>query len=189
MSGLCPFLSSAMPRSDCGQRSGMAGFSLIEAMIVMTLCALVIMLGMPTFSGVLASFRVRSVAEGMLAAIETVRTEAVKRNATVSFLLTAEDGGGWSILLVSDGSTLQSNPASAGGTVNVQPDSGNTLTFNNLGQRTVPVGAVATFSLTNPDAGPCQPTGNVRCLSLRVQPSGEVRLCDPQRSAPDPQAC
>lgn len=165
------------------------GFSLIEAMIAVSLLALLIMAGMPTFSGIVADMRVRSAAEGMLAALQSARSEALRRNQSVSFRLDAEDGGGWSVLLVSDGSTLQSKPASEGGSVNVQADIDTTITFNNLGQRTAPAGGVLTFSLTLPDIGDCQPTGSIRCLSLTVQTSGEVRMCDPRRTAPDPQAC
>lgn len=165
------------------------GFSLIEVMVALALVVLAMLLGLPAFTSTLASMRVRAVAEGMLAGIQTARTEAVRRNQQVAFRLDAETGGGWSVLLVNDGSTLQAKPASEGGSVNVQADLDTTLNFNNLGQRTAPVGGVLTFSLTNPGGGDCQPSGSIRCLSLLVQPSGEVRLCDPQRAAPDPQAC
>jgi type IV fimbrial biogenesis protein FimT len=158
-------------------------------MIAMALMMLIILVGLPAFSGMLASMRVRAVAESLLTGVQTARTEAVRRNQPISFQLDAEDGGGWSVLLVADGSTLQSKPASEGGTVNVISDLGATLTFNNLGQRTVPAGGLLTFSLANPDVAPCQPAGNIRCLSVTVEPGGQVRLCDPQRAAPDPQAC
>lgn len=180
-----PFITvlQTSPRQD--RRSG---FSLIEVMIALALVVLVLMLGLPALSSALASLRVRAVAEGILAGLQIARTEAVRRNQPVSFRLDSETGGGWSVLLVSDGSVLQAKPSSEGGSINVQADLGTTLTFNNLGQRTTPAGGVLSFSLTNP-VGDCQPSGSIRCLSLLVQPSGEVRLCDPQRTAPDPQAC
>lgn len=166
----------------------MAGMTLVELMIAMALVVLVLLLGMPSFSGMLASLRLRSVAEGMLGGIQMARTEAARRNQSVNFRLDAQDGGGWSVALA-DGSTLQSKSASEGGSVNVQSDLGTTLTFNNLGQRTVPAGGALTFSLTNPDAGDCQPSGPIRCLNITVQAAGQARLCDPRRTAPDPQAC
>lgn len=165
------------------------GFSLIELIIAVALLALVLVLGIPTFSGVLASMRVRSVAEGMLGGIQMARTEAMRRNQPVTFSLDSEDGGGWSVRLVSDATVLQTKSAGEGGAVVAQSDLGHTLTFNNLGQRIVPAGGALSFSLSNPDVAPCQPSGNVRCLTIVVQPSGQVRLCDPQRAAPDPQAC
>lgn len=177
-------------RATRPERGGRAcGFTIIEVMIAMALMMLIILVGMPSFSGILASMRVRAVGESLLSGIQMARTEAVRRNQPVSFNLDAEDGGGWSVILVADGSTLQSKPASEGGTVNVISDLGSTLTFNNLGRRTVPGGGTLTFSLTNSDVAPCQPAGNVRCLSVTVEAGGQVRLCDPRRSAPDPQAC
>lgn len=178
-----------LPAACTGLRAQARGFTLIEAMIALALVLVAMLIGLPAFTSTLAGIRVRAVAEGMLAGIQMARSEAVRRNQQVSFRLDAESGGAWSVRLVSDDSTLQSKPASEGGTVNVQADLDTTLTFNNLGQRTAPVGGALTFSLTNPSVGDCQPSGSVRCLSLLVQPGGEVRLCDPQRTAPDPQAC
>jgi type IV fimbrial biogenesis protein FimT len=172
-----------------GRKAGLRGFTLVELVIVIALLGLVLVLGMPSFTGVLASMRVRSVAEGMLGGIQTARTEAMRRNQQVSFNLDSEDGGGWSVVLDADASVLQLKSAGEGGTVLVQSDLGAALTFNNLGQRTVPAGGAVTYFLSNPDVAPCQPSGVVRCLSIIVQPSGQVRLCDPQRAAPDPQAC
>lgn len=117
------------------------------------------------------------------------RTEATRRNQQVRFQLDSEDGGGWSVVLVTDDSILQAKSAGEGGTVLVQSDMGAALTFNNLGQRIAPLGGPLTYFFSNPDVGACQPGGNIRCLSIIVQSSGQVRLCDPQRATPDPQAC
>lgn len=184
-----PFLSRVFFCTAPARRSKERGFSLVELIIAVALMVLIVLVGLPAFSGILSGFRVRAVAEGMLAGVQMARTEALRRNQAISFVLTAEDGGGWDVRLVSDGSTLQTKPASEGGKVNVQADLDTTITFNNLGQRTAPAGGALTFSLTMPDVGSCQPVGNIRCLSVVVQASGEVRLCDPQRLAPDPQAC
>lgn len=174
-------------RQGAGRKVG--GFSMIEVMMTMVLILLIIMVGMPTFSGILASMRVRSVAEGMLSGIQMARTEAVRRNQPVSFQLDSETGGGWSVVLTADGSALQTKPASEGGAIIVQGDLDTTLTFNNLGQRTAPAGGVLTFTFANPDVDGCQPSGSIRCLSITVQAGGQARLCDPARTSPDPQAC
>lgn len=165
------------------------GFTIVELMTALVLLSLILVVGMPTFSGVLASMRVRSVAEGMLGGIQMARTEATRRNQPVRFQLDSEDGGGWSVVLVTDDSILQAKSAGEGGTVLVQSDMGAALTFNNLGRRVAPLGGPLTYFLSNPDVGACQPGGSIRCLSIIVQSSGQVRLCDPQRATPDPQAC
>jgi type IV fimbrial biogenesis protein FimT len=184
-----PLLLLSNARLRQGRRLRGAGFSLIEVLVVIGLLLLIILVGLPAFTGVLASMRVRAVAESLLSGVQMARTEAVRRNQPASFRLDAEEGGGWSVLLVADGSTLQAKPASEGGSVNVQGDLDSSLTFNNLGQRTAPAGGVLTFSFTNPGVGDCQPVGNIRCLSVTVEPGGQARLCDPRRTAPDPQAC
>lgn len=184
-----PLLPLANRRPRRAGRGRGAGFSLIELMVATGLLLLIILVGLPTFSGIMASMRVRAVAESLLAGVQTARTEALRRNQSTSFRLDAEEGGGWSVLLVADGGVLETKPAGEGGSVQVQADRDSTLIFNNLGQRTAPAGGVLTFSFSNPGVDECQPAGSVRCLAVTVDAGGQTRLCDPQRTAPDPQAC
>lgn len=184
---LLPLPMHGRPRRGRPGRSG--GFSLIEVLVAIGLALLLILVGLPTFTGIMASMRVRAVAESLLAGVQTARTEALRRNQPTNFRLDAEEGGGWSVLLVADGSVLQAKPAGENRSVHVQADRDSMLTFNNLGQRTVPTGGVLTFSFSNPAVDECQPAGSVRCLAVTVDAGGQTRLCDPQRTAPDPQAC
>jgi type IV fimbrial biogenesis protein FimT len=171
-----------------GRKGGAGGFTLIELMIVVVLMTFIILWGLPTLSGVIANLRLRAVAEGVVGAAQTARSEAARRNQSVTFQIDVQQGGGWSIMLA-DNTVLQSKAASEGGSVLVQPDLANAVTFNNLGRRTLPAGGVMTFLFSNPAAGDCQPAGDIRCLSMTIQPGGQIKLCDPLRVAPDPQAC
>lgn len=174
------------------KRRCQAGVTVIELAIAIAILAVLLTVGMPSFMGYMANQRVRSVAEGFVGALQTARIEAAKRNQLVSFRLDASTGGAWSVVLA-EGTVLQTKGAAEGGNVvvDIVPAGGNTITFNSLGQRTVPlpgVGLVA-LAVTNPGAGNCQPSGEVRCLSITIQPGGQVRMCDPQRPSGDPQAC
>lgn len=168
------------------------GLSLIEVMIAVAIVGLLLVIGLPDFFAFMAGLRVRTVAEGLVGAVQQARVEATKRNQSVSFRLDSVDGGGWSVILA-DGTVLQSRDAQEGGSVQVQfvPGGTDTITFNNLGQRTAPAAAAGllTLSVTNPAGGACQPAGAIRCLSITIPAGGQVRMCDPQRSAGDPQAC
>jgi hypothetical protein len=92
-----------------------------------------------------------------------------------------------------DESVLQTFSAEEGSgiVVLVDPAGTDVVSFNALGQRTMPApetGSI-TFSITNPVAGACQPSGGVRCLNIVIDAGGRSLMCDPQRSAGDPQAC
>ncbi len=168
------------------------GVTLIEIALALVIVSLLIVVGMPSFMNYMAGFKVRSVSEGLIGAVQLARIESAKRNQPVRFVLDDATGGGWSVLAADD-TVLQTRGAAEGGNVlvTVTPGGATTLTFNNLGQRTVPDAAsgAVTLAVTNPTAGGCQPSGGVRCLSIVIEPGGQSRMCDPQRPNGDPQAC
>jgi type IV fimbrial biogenesis protein FimT len=67
------------------------GFTLIELMFGIALLALLLALGMPTFTTMLNNARLRGAGESILAGLQAARTEALRRNLTVEFMLTAND--------------------------------------------------------------------------------------------------
>ncbi|MBU0752074.1 MAG: GspH/FimT family pseudopilin [Gammaproteobacteria bacterium] len=68
-----------------------AGFSLIELLIAMAIMAALLSMGIPAFSGMLNNSKLRASAESFLAGVQLARTEAVRRNANVDFVLTDDD--------------------------------------------------------------------------------------------------
>jgi type IV fimbrial biogenesis protein FimT len=77
------------------------------------------------------------------------------------------------------------------GSRNAQVNAGlSSVTFNSLGRVTpVPAGNIA-INVSNPSAGTCEADGGtVRCLRIVVSPAGQVRMCDPNTTSPDPRAC
>ena len=139
----------------------------------------------------------------------------MQRNTGIQFELTSVAGGGtaadWKISCVDpiddldgdgvadcpgegmDPEVIQSRSATEG-TLNAFVTSAqNTFVFNGVG-RLIPVPLAAIeINISNPVGGECA-TGDdkakpMRCLRVIVSTGGQVRLCDPLRAAPDPQAC
>lgn len=68
------------------------GFTLIEMMIVITLAAILLGLGLPSFKSFVAGQRVKTSASDFASAAVYTRSEAIKRNAEVGMVAAA---GGW----------------------------------------------------------------------------------------------
>ncbi|WP_372778456.1 GspH/FimT family pseudopilin [Litorivivens sp.] len=84
------------------------GFTLMEMLVTLAVVAIVASLAVPSFQNMIATQRVRSAANDLVASLNFARSEAVKRNATVTMTPAA---GGWS-----DGWTV----ASGGNNLRVQ---------------------------------------------------------------------
>lgn len=162
------------------------GVSLIELAIGLAVMGVLIALALPSFRTWMQNSQIRTASETLLAGVQLARGEAVKRNTQVTLTLNGND---WTI--TSGGVTLQSRSNSEG-TRNavITPDPAGTtaVTFNGLGQNVA--ANTIQLNVTNPTGGACQGSGGVmRCLRVVIQPAGQVRLCDPQRPATDPQGC
>jgi type IV fimbrial biogenesis protein FimT len=67
---------------------GHRGFTLIEVMVALTIVALMVMLGLPSMSAYYQNAKLGSAAQTYAAGLQVARTEAIRRNAPVEFLLT-----------------------------------------------------------------------------------------------------
>ena len=67
------------------------GFSLIELIIAVAIMGILLSLAAPTFSAYLRNIKLRSAAEVFLAGVQLARSEAIRMNTPVEFLLTAND--------------------------------------------------------------------------------------------------
>lgn len=91
------------------------GFTLIELMITVAVLAIVMAIAIPSFTGLINSSRLTTQANDVVAALQMARSEAVRRNARVSFCGSANGAtcvaaGNWSQWLVvadSDGSIIR----------------------------------------------------------------------------------
>ncbi|MGH8681479.1 MAG: GspH/FimT family pseudopilin [Burkholderiales bacterium] len=186
------------------------GFTLIELMIGIVLFALVLMLALPGFTTMLQNSKLRNAGESILAGLQTARAEALKRNQTVEFILTADPpdtnfaafttnaiGPGWAARVLDvasvpidfvdahsglEGSGV-ADPAAlyARITASNLPATG-TIRFDPLGRTNV--AGVTAFDVKPAAAGACKADGgDMRCLQVIVTPGGRVRMCDPSVDA------
>ena len=190
-------------------RPAQIGFSLIELSIAITIIAILIMLGMPSFSEYMANARLGAAAQSFYTGLNVARSEAIRRNGTVEFAMTntplapgienalAPDvtGKNWvvrvrpSALAAYDSPPINSKTALEGGGATPSVAINATMaivTFDGLGTAT---SGADTISIDNPPAGLCAPAGPVRCWDVRVGAAGQVQLCDRAAPAGDSRAC
>lgn len=190
-------------------RRAQAGFSLIELAIAITIIAILIMLGMPSFGEYMANARLGAAARSFYTGLNIARSEAIRRNSTVEFAMTNTPlapgiantlvpditGKNWvvrarpSALAPYGSPPIDSKTALEGSSLVpsiVVNATTSIVTFDGLGTAT---SGADTISIDNPPAGLCAPAGPVRCWDVRVGAGGQVQLCD--RAAPmgDSRAC
>lgn len=95
------------------RKSREAGFSLVELMVTVTVLALLMGIGIPTFRDVSLGSRLSAAANDLLASIQLARSEAIKRNLTVTVCASSDGAtcaasGGWQQgwIIVDSGATL-----------------------------------------------------------------------------------
>jgi len=101
------------------------GFSLIELMVVLVVLAVLASLAIPSFTGLIRASRLSAQANDFYAALSLARSEAVKRNSSVSVCASSDGAAcaaswssGWLVRLGTNGTVLQVYPAlSAGNTL------------------------------------------------------------------------
>lgn len=185
------------------------GVSLIEMMIAITIAALLMMLGVPSFNLWMQNTQTRTDAESILNGLQLARAEAVKRNTTARFVLCGAASSSWEILAASaaapqptaslacgagsnaqtDEERVQERSAQEGSSnaqIQVTPNGATTVTFNSIGR--VAANLDASAAITRVDVS--NPNGD-RPLRITVSTGGSLRMCDPspQLQPGDPRAC
>lgn len=100
---------------NCGRGANPRGFTLIELMVAIFILAVLLGIGVPSFRDSAVGSRVSSYANDLVASVQLARSEAIKRNATVTVCASSdgancEDDGGWEvgwIVAAADGTVLQ----------------------------------------------------------------------------------
>lgn len=138
------------------------GFTLLELMVVLAITVILALIAAPAMSSLIASQRLRAMASDLYLALEKTRSEAVKRNASVT--LAYRSGGwtsGWQILDPADPTTnpaLEVWPASGSAMVTTSPGSLAQVVFNPNGR----LSARSSISFVFSNSA----TTDVRCVSV-----------------------
>lgn len=181
--------------------SRMRGISLIESMITIAILGILVALAMPMVGDWLMNARLRNAAESIQNGLQMARTEAVRCNVPVEFVLDAAYDSSWTIrfayaalptpcrnaIPAAQWPTVQSRPAEEGSrnaVVVPTPANATTVTFDGLGRR-VAANADASAVLTRVcvDLQPATlAASRTRDLELNIEAGGGVRMCDPKVS-------
>jgi type IV fimbrial biogenesis protein FimT len=182
------------------------GFNIIEIMVTLTVLAVLITLGAPSFAEWLQSQRIRASAEAIVNGMQVARGEAIRRNLPVKLVLDPPSAGWWvceSTIDPCDSTTLPADivqaksgqESSGNAIVKPTPDGAIAVTFSPLGS--VVDNLDRSDRLTQVDVNYPLPAvcsadgGSMRCLRVVVTAGGSIRMCDPTPgiAAPDPRAC
>lgn len=125
-------------------KNRISGFTLIEMMVTLAVLAILVTVAIPNYQAFVLNSRMTAQANDFLASLQLARSEAIKRNASVT--MSAKGDGwedGWQITDAGD-NVLRDFPALKGDS----SLSGEvaTITFRSNGQA-----ATTTFNLCNPD--------------------------------------
>jgi type IV fimbrial biogenesis protein FimT len=166
--------------------------SLVELMIGLAVLALLMMAGLPSYSVWMQNTRIRAAAESMVNGLQLARSEAVRRNVNVEFVL--GPGSSWTVRVPMPLETIQSRSSDQGSAnvaVEVTPGAAGTITFNSLGRVAPNADAspsIAQLDLDVPTS--VMPAELSRELRVTVNAGGQIRMCDPTVAAPtDPRFC
>lgn len=99
------------------------GFTLIEAMVVVAIIAILLALAGPSFTPLIERWRVRSAAEDLTATLYLARSEGIKRGGGITIDATGGWGQGWKVTNTQGGATTDLQVSAAPNKVTVTQSS------------------------------------------------------------------
>ena len=126
------------------------GFTLIEMMVTVTIIAVMLGLGVPSFRNFIASQKAKSASHDLMTAMVIARSEAIKRNAVVTLAPVTADTwvSGWTVSAAPSATTVHQQQALSGVTISLAPS---TVVFQANGRTT----ATSRFQVTGTTTSKC----------------------------------
>lgn len=163
------------------------GFSLIELLVALGVFAILLLVAMPGYTAWIQNTKIRNAAESMLSGLQFARSEALRRNTNVEFVIGADTD--WTVAVAAPPETVQTRPSAQGSqgvTVVKIPAAATRVTFNSLGRIVANADGSASFTQLDFDMA----ASERRELRLMLGTGGRVRMCDPAvTDADDPRYC
>ncbi|HZN86573.1 MAG TPA: GspH/FimT family pseudopilin [Burkholderiales bacterium] len=145
-----------------------AGFTLPELLIVMTVLAILVAAGLPSFGEFVRNQRLKTASFDLFSTLVVARSEAINRNASVTLapVVAGNWSGGWTVT-AAGGTVIRSQEAIPDITI-AGPDN---LVYSGSGRLS---GAVAQFSLTASGSNVVN-----RCISIDLsgRPVSKAAAC------------
>ena len=166
--------------------SSARGFTILELMVALTIAALLLTVGLPSFTTFLRNSEIRSTAESISNGLRVARTEATRLNKPVSFTLVGGSDPGWAINEFNPATATLVQPpiqqyakleAGKSSKAVTTPANAVAVTFNGLG-RVISPSAIATPNLQQIDVASLV-AGEARTLRIYVEDARGIRMCDP----------
>lgn len=166
------------------------GTTLVELMAGLVVIGFLLMLAVPMYLQWNHNSQIRNTAESIKNGLQLARTEAVKQNRQIDFVINTTDYS-WQVKLPGAGGTvIQERPPAEGNKDATVIASASTVSFNGLGQ-SLNAGAV-TYRVENATGGTCGAgEKQMRCTQVEVR-GGQIRMCLPSDVVPvsdDPRKC
>ena len=148
----------SLPASACRVSRSERGFTLIELIVAVSVAAILATVAMPSFNGIIASQRAKTLASALYATLAKARSEALTLNGNVTLQPKAGGwGSGWQILDPNN-NVLDDYSAAAGITI-AGPAA---VTYSPSGR--LPAGAAPMFQISTTGGG----TVNYQCVSVEL---------------------
>lgn len=185
------------------------GFTLIEMLVAVGIAALLILIGVPSFTTFVRNSEIRSTSESIINGLRAASAEAARQNQRVLFTLAGGNSPSWEFRLVTsptDCTTTAPDPpiqkyaqeeAGRNSVATTVPAAKRTVCFNGLGrivnQGVSPSDHIQQIDIASVVAGEARPLRIIVDDVGAADPSRRgIRLCDPGLPAltpPDARAC
>lgn len=174
------------------------GFTIVELLITVTILGILLATGIPSMATWMANSRIRAAADSVANGMQLARSEAIRRNANIEFLLT-DTQGSWRISSGS-GCTFTSPTV-----IQTAPSANPTVVVNSFSDATATTATTARAVIFG-SSGWQACTGTTQFVSLRIDSTtlsstdsrdlrivvpavGRPRVCDPNVQSGDPRYC